>query len=150
MKKLRTIVSQVCVKKDNKILMVQENKSGVKGKWNMPAGKLENDESVIDAAIREVKEETNIDVKINGLVAIQETVSDLGQLIIMYFLGEYISGDISFDGKEIADVKWMTPKEILSIKDNIRGKETIEEILSLVKKKAISLDRIKIVKTIND
>lgn len=150
MKKLRTIVSQVCVKKDNKILMVQENKSGVKGKWNMPAGKLENDESIIDAAIREVKEETNIDVKINGLVAIQETVSDLGQLIIMYFLGEYISGDISFDGKEIADVKWMTSKEILSIKDNIRGKETIEEILSLVKKKAISLDRIKIVNTIND
>lgn len=37
---MKTIVAQVYVKKENKILMVQENKIGKKGKWNMPAGKL--------------------------------------------------------------------------------------------------------------
>lgn len=142
--KLRTIVSQVYVKKDNKVLMVCENKDGIKGKWNMPAGKLEDNESVIAAAIREVREETNINVKIKGLIAIQETISSFGQLVILYFLGEYISGDIKYDQKEISDVKWMSEKEILKIKDSIRGKETIEQILELAKKRPISLDRIKI------
>ena len=52
---MKTIVAQVYVKKDNKILMVQENKEGIKGKWNMPAGKLEDGESIIEAAIRETK-----------------------------------------------------------------------------------------------
>ena len=123
--------------------MVQENKEGIKGKWNMPAGKLEDNESVIDTAIRETKEETNIAVKIKGLIAIQQNTSSFGQLIILYFLGEYISGDISFDNKEISDVKWMTEEEIKAL-ENIRGKETIDDILELAKKRTIPLDRIKI------
>ena len=142
---MRTIVAQVYVKKENKILMVQENKVGKKGKWNMPAGKLDNNESVIEAAIRETKEETGIDVDVKGLIAIQETVSSLGQLIILYFLGEYKSGEIAFDNEEIADVKWMTEEEIKNLDKNIiRGGETIDDILELAKKELISLDRIKI------
>lgn len=44
---MKTIVAEVCVKKDNKILMVQENRKEKKGKWNMPAGKLEENEDII-------------------------------------------------------------------------------------------------------
>ena len=144
---MKTIVAQVYVKKDNKILMVQENKEGIKGKWNMLAGKLEDGESIIEAAIRETKEETNLNVSIKGLIAIQETISSLGQLVILYFLGEYVSGTIKYDKKEISDVKWMSEKEILSLdKKQIRGAETIEDILKLAKRQTISLDRIKIEK----
>ena len=139
---MKTIVAQVYVKKNNKILMVQENKDGIKGKWNMPAGKLEDNESIIECAIRETKEETNLNISIKGLISIQQISSSIGQLIILYFLGEYISGDIIFDNKEISDVKWMSKKEILQIKDNIRGKESIEDILSLAEKRFIPLDRI--------
>ena len=143
---MRTIVAQVYVKKDHKILMVEENKEGIKGKWNMPAGKLEDNESLIDAAIRETKEETNIDIDIKGLIAIQETISDLGQLVIFYFLGEYVSGRIKYDKKEISDVKWMTEKEILSLdKKQIRGAETINDILKLANQEIIPLEHIKIV-----
>ena len=59
---MKTIVAEVCVKKDNKILIVEENRKDKKGKWNMPAGKLEENEDIITTAIREVKEETNIDI----------------------------------------------------------------------------------------
>lgn len=144
---MKTIVAQVYVKKDNKILMVEENKEGIEGKWNMPAGKLEDNESIIEAAIRETKEETNIDVEIKGLISIQETISELGQLLILYFYGEYVSGKIKYDKKEIANVKWMNEEEILSLdKKQIRGSETIEDILKLAKDNLIPLDRIKIVK----
>ena len=147
---MRTIVAQVCIKKGDKILMVQENKEGKKGKWNMPAGKLDNNESIIEAAIRETKEETNIDVDIKGLIAIQETVSSLGQLLIIYFLGEYISGEVEFDNIEISDVKWMTEEEIKSLdKKDIRGGETIDSILELSNNELIPLDRIKIIKLDN-
>ena len=60
-------------------------------------------------------------------------------------MGEYVSGDIKYNEEEIADVKWMTVDEIKSIdKKNIRGGETIDEILALAEKRPISLDRIKI------
>ena len=106
----------------------------------------EDNESIIDAAIRETKEETNIDIDIKGLIAIQETISELGQLFIVYFLGDYVSGRIKYDKKEIADVKWMTEEDILSLdKDYIRGTETIENVLKLAKESVIPLDRIAIV-----
>lgn len=140
---MRTIVSQVYVKKDNKILMVQENKESKKGKWNMPAGKLEDNESIIDAAIREIKEETNINIKLTGLIAIQQNITSIGQLIILYFKGEYLSGEIKYDEKEIADVKWMTIEEIQKLdKSIIRGGETIDDIIDLAEKEPIPLDRI--------
>lgn len=69
---MKTIVAEVCVKKDNKILMVQENRKEKKGKWNMPAGKLEENEDIITAAIREVKEETNIDINIKELYVLKK------------------------------------------------------------------------------
>ena len=142
---MKTIVTQIYVKKDNKILMVQENKIGKKGKWNMPAGKLEENETLIDAAIREKKEETNLDVQISGLIAIQESITEMGQLIIFYFKGEYIAGEVSFNQEEISDVKWMTEEEIKDIdRTIIRGGETIDSILELANENLISLDRIKI------
>lgn len=140
---MRTIVSQVYVKKDNKILMVQENKESKKGKWNMPAGKLEDNESIIDAAIREIKEETNINIKLTGLIAIQQNITSIGQLIILYFKGEYLSGEIKYDENEIADVKWMTIEEIQKLdKSIIRGGETIDDIIALAEKEPLPLDRI--------
>ena len=142
---MKTIVAQIYIKKDSKILMVQENKDNKKGKWNMPAGKLEENESIIDAAIRETKEETNIDIKVTGLIAIHESISTIGNLIIMYFKGEYVSGKIKYDEKEIADAKWMTIEEISALdKKNIRGGDTIDEILEQAEKNIIPLDKIKI------
>lgn len=148
---MRSIVAQTYVEKEKKILMVQENKEGIKGKWNMPAGKLEDNESIIEAAIREVKEETGIDVKINGILAIQENIAEFGQLIIIYFIGEYISGSISFDNKEISNVKWMTKEEIKKMnKSKIRGSETINKVIALASKKPISMSRLMVENFLNE
>ena len=46
----------------NKFLLVQEAKEKCKGKWNIPAGRMEVNESVIDCLKREIKEETGCDI----------------------------------------------------------------------------------------
>lgn len=49
--------------KDNKILLYRRINTGWEdGKYNFPGGHLEANESVIDACIRETKEESGIDV----------------------------------------------------------------------------------------
>ncbi len=142
---MRTIAVEVYIKKDNKILMVQENKKEKKGKWNMPAGKLEDGETLIEAAIRETKEETGLDITIKGLITVLENIASLGQLVVFYFMGEYIGGEPKCDNIEISDIKWMTEEEIKKLdKNTIRGGETIEDILELANKDLIPLDRIKI------
>ena len=40
------------------------------GMWSLPGGGIEAGESITEAAIREVKEETGLDVRITGLVGV--------------------------------------------------------------------------------
>ena len=142
---MKTIVVEVCVKKDNKILMVQENRKEKKGKWNMPAGKLEDNEDLIIAVKREVKEETNLNIDIKKLICIEENVSEKGQLLVLYFFGEYVSGEIQFDNEEISNVVWMSQEEINELGiDNIRGGKTINDVIKYSNENGIGLDKIMI------
>jgi ADP-ribose pyrophosphatase YjhB (NUDIX family) len=87
-----TLVSTI-VKRGDTVLMIQEGKNnrGQRGKWNFPAGHAELGESLVEAAIREVKEETGYDVKIDGLIAIKKKdfADEMG--IVFFFAGTLLN-----------------------------------------------------------
>jgi len=58
-----------------RVLLVQEAKLRVFGTWNIPGGRVEPGESVVDAARREVQEEAGIDVALRGLMLIDQGVA---------------------------------------------------------------------------
>ncbi|MGD6888113.1 NUDIX hydrolase [Bacillus mobilis] len=51
------------IKRNEEILMLNREYDPVKGLWNGVGGKIEKGETPLDNAIREIKEETNIEVK---------------------------------------------------------------------------------------
>ncbi len=83
------IVGTVIIK-NKKILMVKEKKEGVKGLLNFPAGHLEAHETLVEAAKREIKEETGFDAKINSLIDTQYFNVKDKNLVIFIFQGELI------------------------------------------------------------
>lgn len=54
------------------VLLVQEAKLSCRGKYYLPAGKMEPDETIVQAVQREVKEEAGVGVEVISLVSIQE------------------------------------------------------------------------------
>ena len=56
MDKMINIIASSCVIDNNKILMVQENKSDIQGLWDLPGGKVKINEDIKQAAIRETLE----------------------------------------------------------------------------------------------
>lgn len=64
------IVTLCFVKKDNKILMINRNKSPFMGMWNAVGGHLEKNETPMQCAIREIYEEGNIKVDNAELISI--------------------------------------------------------------------------------
>lgn len=117
----KRVVAGGIVKKDNKYLLVQETKEICKGKWNIPAGRVEDGESVIEAAKREVFEKTGCKVNITGVIEIKQREFNGIDVFVFLFDTELIDENITVDGKEISSVKWFTYEEILNMKDDLRS-----------------------------
>lgn len=113
----KAIVVGVCIKNDNnEILMVQEAKDEIKGLFNIPAGKLDSSESIIDGAIRETKEETGFDVKLDSVLCIQYLENK--SILKIVFNATIISGNINFDKNAIMGIKWISIEELEAMTKN--------------------------------
>lgn len=64
------LVTVVVVRHENKFLLGRRGIDPGKGMWSFFGGYIDRGEKVEDAAIREVKEETNLDVQLEGLIGI--------------------------------------------------------------------------------
>jgi len=56
---------------DNKVLLVKRVRGEDTGEWAIPGGFVEHKEKIEDAIVREVKEETKVKVKVDGLIAVR-------------------------------------------------------------------------------
>ena len=83
---MKVIVGGV-IEKDGKYLLVQEAKKKCYEKWNFPAGHLDFNESLEQGAIREIKEETGCDVKLDGVCYIANRILE-NDLFVMPSLQE--------------------------------------------------------------
>lgn len=78
--------------------------------WSMPGGAVEEDETLEQALIREVYEETNFLVKIKDIVAVNECIFKNKQehAIFFTFNGEITGGNIAINNPaEISEIKWL-------------------------------------------
>ncbi|HEX2911758.1 MAG TPA: NUDIX domain-containing protein [Chloroflexia bacterium] len=64
------LVAVVLVENEDRLLLGRRNHNPGKGLWSFPSGYVNRGEKVEEAAIREVKEETNLDVRLKGLLGV--------------------------------------------------------------------------------
>lgn len=131
MDKMINIIASSCVIDNNKILMVQENKSDIQGLWDLPGGKVKINEDIKQAAIRETLEETGYNIDLDNILLIQNYITNRGVLLIIYFYATLSdSRQVEYRKSEISNVKWFTLEDIKNIpKKNIRGGDGIDKIL---------------------
>ncbi|MCT6924993.1 NUDIX hydrolase [Metasolibacillus sp.] len=94
-------------------LVVEKTYGGLKGRWSLPAGFVQQAETADMAAKREVKEETGIDCTIQGLIGfrtgvIREDISD--NMAIFY--GKALTEHIQIQEDEILAAFWIAPDKL--------------------------------------
>lgn len=102
------VAAVIIVKKQNQILLVKRSIEPHFGKWSLLSGYVNRGENVESAAIREVKEEVDIDVSITEL---QGVYSGLSPVVIIVFHATQTSGILSVSN-EVSDFKWVKNEDI--------------------------------------
>lgn len=115
------VVAGGVLEKDGRFLLVKENQKKCKGKWNLPAGGLDENESLIECAKREIYEETGCKVEITGILEIVNEVLEGINVVCFLFDTKIISENINVDGEEISSAEWFNYEEILNMRDKLRA-----------------------------
>ncbi|GGA42265.1 NUDIX domain-containing protein [Psychrobacillus lasiicapitis] len=97
-------------------LVVKKRYGGLDGRWSLPAGFVNNDETVDEAALREVKEETGVECLVQHMIGfrsgvIENKVSDNMAIFLLHPIEKdpILQAQLS----ELYEVKWIHPSKLL-------------------------------------
>lgn len=98
------------------VLLVQRKFEPRVGMWTLPAGFVEYDEHVEECAIRETKEETNLDVALDGLFGAYMAMDDPRVQVVLLLYKCHRTGGELRAGDDAMDAQFFpldrTPKEV--------------------------------------
>ena len=109
-------VGVVVVDERGRILLEKRSDNGM---WGLPGGGIEPGESVYETALREVKEETGLDIQVTGLVGVYSEPwegrivtypdnGDVRHLVDIMLIAEMISGEMVISSESL-DFRFFNP-----------------------------------------
>lgn len=112
----------VAVNDAGKYLCVEEKRAKVKGVyqnvsdiWNLPSGCLQPEESFLDGACREGREETGYHFQLTGICQIIHSVDPLNPYVMVVFSAKAVGLSGDFDHREIGSHLWLSKTELLEL-----------------------------------
>ena len=126
------------VVRDGKALIIKRAHEPRKGEWSLPGGLLELGESLQDAARREIKEETSLDVEVGPVIETFDRVhrDDQGRIRYHFVIVDFVcwpNRGEAMPGSDAEGVAWVTPDEIDVYQVNAHAKAVILKGLEVLR-----------------
>jgi ADP-ribose pyrophosphatase YjhB (NUDIX family) len=124
----------IVVDNRGKILMIRRTDNG---NWAVPGGGMDLGESIIDAAVRETREETGITCEITGLIGIYTNPhhvilytsnGEVRQEFSIVFTARPVSGELR-PSSESSESQWVSPAVIPSLQMHPSMRQRIQRYL---------------------
>lgn len=113
-----TVIAAVVVfDGEGRVLLVQEAKPKCRGLWYLPAGRVEVGESPIEGAMREVEEESGLQLEPSGIFSVEYKISKRsGKAWIRYGItGQIVGGSLKTpdrEDRESIQARWFPLEEV--------------------------------------
>jgi ADP-ribose pyrophosphatase YjhB (NUDIX family) len=108
-------VAGILLIRDGRVLLTRRSElaSAGAGGWAFPGGFVEAGETAEEAAVRETREEANLDARITGIVGMPYSIPEVDHLVTVY-RGK-VAGDAAGEaqpGPEVSELGWFAPDQI--------------------------------------
>ncbi len=110
-------VGVVCLRGEE-VLLIRRGRPPRLGEWSLPGGRIEPGERTIDAALRELREETGVEAEIIGLIdVIDGLFQDAGvHYVLIDYAARWLGGE-PVAGDDASDARFVSIEEALRLVD---------------------------------
>ncbi len=98
-----------------KVLYVRRNYEPNKGTWTLPGGYAEHTETLDEAVVRELREETGIEARVLGVVGVRSRWGEAGGAVLVIFRCELVAGEPQADDHEISAAEFFDAEQIATL-----------------------------------
>jgi ADP-ribose pyrophosphatase YjhB (NUDIX family) len=122
--------------RDGKVLIIRRAAGIATGIYTLPGGVVEAGETLTDAVVREVREETALEIEPITLAGFRETILHDKEnkvsrhFVILCFAARWLSGQPIPDLSEISEAVWRHPDELKSLKTTQGLSEIVAEAMA--------------------
>ena len=124
--------------REGKVLVVRRARKPALNLYTLPGGAVELGESLADAAVREVREETSLTVQAVALAGHREVIVRDAQgrierhFVILCFAARWIGGEVDLN-EELDDARWIEPAELAGYRTTDGLAEIVASAAALLK-----------------
>ncbi len=110
-----TVDAVIC--HDDSIVLIKRKKDPYKDSWALPGGFVEYGETVETATLREIKEETGLEIALKSIVGVYSDPErdPRGHTVTICYLAVVTGGELKAD-TDASDVQFITKDDVLNLK----------------------------------
>ncbi|MGD9797072.1 MAG: NUDIX hydrolase [Acidimicrobiia bacterium] len=105
---------------DDRLLLVRRRPEPGAGRWSIPGGHVEPGETLAEAVVRELLEETGLEGVCGELVGWVERIDEHRHQVILDFFVEVLEPDSARAGDDATEVAWV-PLDLVAEQDLVDG-----------------------------
>ena len=100
---------------DDRLLMIRRGHGAAAGEWSIPGGRVERGELMVEALVREVFEETGLNIVVDEYMGYVERISDDAHFVIHDFHATAFETEPVIAGDDATEATWVDLSEVADL-----------------------------------